>query len=160
MEDTRLCYLGILHHILVFCFNFGEICNFAESDQVSWPHELYLTQPRLSITCNLFPPKQPSNTSQLSLTIFVFLESPLRWFSCIPQWRFLCNISESSRIYQRLHCPRWQPGNRLEIKPRINLYVSSPWVWKVLNITTLIWIVLYIWICWIHQKPFELSLAW
>ena len=76
------------------------------------------------------------------LTKFASPESPPRWSSCIQQWRFLCNISGSSRISPPLHCRLWQPGqDRVQSvywnkTLGINLYLREPWLWKVLNITT------------------------
>ena len=56
----------------------------------------------------------------------------------------------------------WREFSKIiEMKHRESIYIwgnlgcERCWILRLLT-----WIVLYVWICWIHQKPFELSLAW
>ena len=56
----------------------------------------------------------------------------------------------------------WREFSKIiEMKHRESIYIwgnlgcERCWILRLLT-----WIVLYVWICWIHQKPFELSLTW
>ena len=116
----------------------------------------------------------PQAVKQTTILLRTTIYSPYSFLQKVHPDSFLVFSSEDSfavfldhrgfphrSIADYDHLDRTEFSQFIEIKHWESIYIwgnlgcERCWILRLF-----IWIVLYVWICWIHQKPFELSLAW